>query len=117
MVSLPGDPLMAFSLVLAVPRSVVQVVAKHCNGTPLKELGHETQDRANFLREEFVPGTVRAPLPSCQRPLSDRSRSKVGLLSHRSIERSCTVPCYASESLLIDSRDAQLADFDQARIT
>ena len=43
MVPLPGDPLMAFSLVLRVLRSVVQGVAKVRDGTFRRELGHETR--------------------------------------------------------------------------
>jgi hypothetical protein len=43
MVPLPGDPLMAFSLVLRVLNSVVQGVAKRYDGTLRRELGHETR--------------------------------------------------------------------------
>ena len=43
MVPLPGDLLMAFSLVLRVLRSVVQGVAKLRDETLRRELGHETR--------------------------------------------------------------------------
>jgi hypothetical protein len=43
MVPLPGDLLMAFSLVLRVLRSVVQGVAKLRDGSLRRELGHETR--------------------------------------------------------------------------